>query len=96
MPEYIEKEAALQEIHELMEMFHHARTILECLRFVEGALNGLPAADVAPVMRCKGCTYLLRDNSAAACHLCMRRQHFPQEVNLDDFCSFGERWNDNA
>ncbi len=65
-------------------------------RDIAKVLKAIPAADVVSVVRCKECAYLLRDNSTDTCHLCMRRQHFPQEVDLDDFCSFGERWNNGA
>lgn len=45
MPEYIEREAALQRIYELMETFRNAKVIFATLDFVKHALENLPAAD---------------------------------------------------
>lgn len=63
---------------------------------IEDLVSDIPAADVVPVVRCKECVHCLKGNSESSYHLCMRRSIFPQEVHLEDFCSFGERWNDNA
>lgn len=90
MPEYIEREAAIKDV--MAAKWKDGADGAMAMQIVAT----VPAADVAPVIRCKECAHLLRDNSASTCHLCMRRQHFPQEVNLDDFCSFGERWNIDA
>ena len=47
-----------------------------------------PAADVAPVVRCKDCRFLGDENIGL--HNC---DHYrgPMRVELDDFCSYGER-----
>lgn len=39
---------------------------------------------------CEECTHLLRSNSSTEYHLCMRSR-WPQKVDLDDFCSCGEK-----
>lgn len=53
--------------------------------FVRRVLNDrnlIPAADVAPVVRCKDCTHLY----GSFCMACGLRPRKP-----DDFCSLGER-----
>lgn len=49
---------------------------------VKQALASVPAADVAPVVRCKDCTHLY----GAICVVCGL---LPRNPN--DFCSYGER-----
>lgn len=49
-----------------------------------------PTVDAVEVMRCIDCNHLLKDGSSRKYHLCMRLR-IPQRVNLDDFCSYGER-----
>lgn len=48
----------------------------------------LPAADVAPVVRCKECKH--RDPESQSCdHFMSTEMPFPRRHN--DFCSYGER-----
>ena len=79
MAEYIEREAALRTAHIM-------RPEDKCL---ETELMKIPAADVAPVVRCKDCTYAeLYEGSELYCRniagLCTY-------VMDDDYCSYGER-----
>lgn len=39
---------------------------------------------------CWECKHLLRDLSSREYHMCMRLR-LPQKVDLDDFCSYGQR-----
>lgn len=39
---------------------------------------------------CRECKHLLRDLSSMEYHMCMRLR-LPQKVDLDDFCSYGQR-----
>ena len=48
-------------------------------------LKQLPAADVAPVVRCKDCKY------NATTHKCLNPDSFFLIPKDDDFCSYGER-----
>lgn len=48
-------------------------------------LEGLPPADVAPVVRCKDCKY------NATTHKCLNPDSFFLIPKDDDFCSFGEK-----
>jgi|GEM_PF-1028432 len=57
---------------------------------VISSIEDAPTVDAVEVVRCQECERLLRDLSAKEYHTCMRRR-FPQRVNLDDFCSYGER-----
>ena len=68
-------------------------------RFLEMLIRGLfdSAVDTAPtveaveVVRCKDCKYLLKDNTARESHLCMQNRYTRRNVNLDDYCSYGEK-----
>lgn len=52
-------------------------------------ISGLPAADVAEVVRCKDCEYLVNTtinaNGFLICDIS------DMEIAPDDFCSYGER-----
>lgn len=56
------------------------------------ALENIPTADVAPVVRCKDCTHCVRttdmDGPGLFCSIWGRQWN---RVQLDDFCSCGER-----
>lgn len=71
MVEYIPRNEAIAELRH------------RCYPCGEGieAINGIPAADVAPVVRCKDCAHLY----GTLCTVCGL---LPQP---DDFCSYGER-----
>lgn len=81
MAEYIEREAFLAHMKRTNRYFE-----------VKYDIEGFPAADVAPVVRCKDCKFYqnhgLRDVvfDKDACHWNADEQPDP-----DDFCSCGER-----
>ena len=50
-----------------------------------------PAADVAPVVRCKDCNKGHPELGTGGCVWCVR---YGRDVNTDDFCSYGERRGD--
>ena len=80
MADYIEREAALRTAHIM-------RPEDKCL---EAAIANIPAADVAPVVRCKDCTYatLYEDSEGLYCtNIC----GLFTRVMDDDYCSYGER-----
>lgn len=78
MAEYIPRREAIAELRH------------RCYPCGEGieAINGIPAADVAPVTRCKDCTHKERatvnDNGFLICPAS------GMEIMPDDFCSYGE------
>ena len=58
------------------------------LRGVEDA----PTADVAPVVRCKGCKNSCKDGTGRTCEgYWYELSEFAVLVEDDDFCSYGER-----
>ena len=75
MAEYIEKQATLDAILSEPPDAHYPSWYAE-------RIKALPAADVAPVVRCKDCTHLY----GMACAVCGL---LPRKPN--DFCSYGER-----
>ena len=91
MAEYIEREALLDSIcHEMCRIAFCGATNCAFMAKVCSA----PAADVAPVVRCKGCKHLVAVNvngkGIPTCRVS------GMEVAPDEFCSRGEAWNRRA
>lgn len=86
MAEYIEREAAVK----IAERYGLTRGsvlgrhtgIADC---IASEIDQLPAADVAPVVRCKDCKYNRGGNK------CLNPDSFFAVPADDDFCSYGER-----
>ena len=79
MAEYIEREAFLAHMKRTNRYFE-----------VKFDIEGFPAADVAPVVRCKDCTHttLYKDSEGLYCtNIC----GLFTRVMDDDYCSYGER-----
>lgn len=70
MAEYIDREKAKSLLH------------IEYAYAAEQLLDEIPAADVAPVVRCKDCKH----EFGGSCILCGFQKRKPE-----DFCSYGER-----
>lgn len=75
MKEYIEREAVRQA---------HIKASL-----TTRLIDAQPAADVAPVVRCKDCRYWQDNNGGYPHPEC--RWGDDETPNADDYCSFGER-----
>lgn len=111
MAEYIKREAAICEIEQInpvdygamwdYETHHWAG---ECLRDCKEAIDSIPAADVAPVVRCKECEHAERyeRTDGTVGYYCGHPQNtftygerwdraFKPAKEADDFCSYGER-----
>ena len=73
MAEYIDREKAKRLLH------------IEYAYAAEQLLDEIPAADVAPVVRCKDCKH----EFGGSCILCGFQKRKPE-----DFCSYGERKDD--
>lgn len=77
MPEYIEREAVIDLITRRYEN----------PEICTQEINSIPAADVAPVVRCKDCKHLVAVNvngkGIPTCRVS------GMEVAPDDFCSYG-------
>ena len=61
---------------------------LSCEKF-EAAILKIPAADVAPVVRCKDCRWRGREDCAMFYRCNCGEQHTWETDN--DFCSYGEK-----
>lgn len=86
-----------EEFKKTMALIHKGETHLDNLAegFTEAdrVIRALPTIDpvhAADGCYCEECTHLLRSNSSTEYHLCMRSR-WPQKVDLDDFCSCGEK-----
>lgn len=72
MTECIERESAKRAVDYAVELSNSEYDA------VCNALDGIPAADVVPVVRCKDCNQI-------------QRCKFGQYLGLDGYCSLGER-----
>ena len=55
------------------------------MKNIKELINAIPAADVAPVVRCKDCKYNRGSKK------CLNPDSFFAVPKADDFCSYGER-----
>ena len=81
MAEYIEREKAKRLLH------------IEYAYAAEQLLDEIPAADVAPVVRCKDCKWFADNNDGdwVGCWLFQTIQLIPEDAPKPaDFCSCGE------
>ena len=92
--EYIEREAIYDKLHDIGGCDATDDWSKGWDKAIDAAINiieDIHVADVVEVVRCKDCEYLLKDLSKREAHLCMRNRFIRGRVNLDDFCSYGER-----
>lgn len=82
MAEYIDREAFLEHMKRTDRYFD-----------VKFDIENFPAADVAPVVRCRECKWAKHDILLCK-YTCTRGLLI--EVREDDFCSYGERRTDNV
>lgn len=83
MSDYIEREAAQSAV---WEEDNQTDMIL--------AISSLPAADVAPVIRCEECRYYQNAKINKKGFLICPASGM--EITEDDYCSYGERKEDNT
>lgn len=88
MAEYIERDAAVKVVlRERKPTNSVAQNRM--LSIIQRDMLTMPAADVAPVVRCKDCKYLVdavvNANGFLICDI------NDMEINPEDFCSYGER-----
>lgn len=84
MAEYIGRGTAIAKLTAL-EVTEPNATMTDAKRL----LADMPAVDVAPVVRCKGCKYW-QDNNDGYPHEECRWGH-GETPDADDFCSYGTR-----
>lgn len=89
MTEYIDREAALALVRpDDPNDERYAVTVETAKRLIRHVLTAAPAADVAPVVRCKDCKYSYEDISGLTCAYgppvgCIVQDNF--------YCANGER-----
>ena len=84
--EYIERGHAVDAV---LDVYCDTPDIdLSCEKF-EAAILKIPAADVAPVVRCKDCRWRGREDCAMFYRCDCGEQHTWETDN--DFCSYGEQ-----
>ena len=79
MAEYIKREAAKDAVS---EVYYDTPDVNLSAEKFEAAINAIPTADVAPVVRCKDCKH----EFGGSCIICGFQKRKPE-----DFCSYGER-----
>lgn len=88
MAEYIDRQKLNQYLHETMS----AQTTTAGMAYVKDLWDkvlSLPAADVAPIVRCWECIYKGRvGENVVFC------ENFERDMMPDDFCSCGEKKNE--
>ena len=98
MAEYINREAAAKAVKDYAHMVidkgrKSLDTVDDTLNIV-ARIEKIPAADVAPVVRCKDCKWFA-DNNGGQWYGCQMFQvvwNTPEDApKPDDFCSYGER-----
>lgn len=96
MAEYIDRKSLIDEFDRfgLGEHSFVERVFSDGVRTI---IAGIPAADVAPVVRCKDCKYYRVGAMLAPNKFCFRLKHPVEDRPIgynfapDDFCSHGER-----
>ena len=97
MSEYIEREALIEEIKERnRNTCNGSMSCLQMKRMVEK----VPAADVAPVVRCRECKHYMEHRTrrhGQLIYTCLRMAKYELAYHVcpDDFCSYGERKDDD-
>lgn len=89
MAEYINRGTAIAKLTAL-EVTEPNATMADAKR----VLADIPAADVAPVVRCKDCKWFIKNNNDEwwGCWLYHTIKVVPEDApKPDDFCSYGER-----
>lgn len=86
MAEYIDRESAIEAIMSEPPDAHYPQWYAE-------KIKSIPAADVAPVVRCQDCKHAwIHPCGYVYCHR-DGRNSYEMTFNLDSFCSYGERKN---
>ena len=82
LTEYIKREAAIEAIMSDPPDAHYPQWYVD-------KIKSIPAADVAPVVRCKDCRWRGREDCAMF-YRCECGEQHTWETD-DDFCSYGEK-----
>lgn len=104
MAEYIERKVAINRIKEYAADVYdidlddakqfggnsRAENYCEGLYEATELVDDIPAADVAPVVRCRDCKFAYINSFSAASGIALCTSS-GQPMQQDDFCSYGER-----
>lgn len=96
MSEYINKEKILKfpiRIHHC-DREHGSEHFVYGIECVMEYIENIPPADVVEVVRCKDCKYRFSPNNNDA-HYCNYKYGLQGLVAEEDYCSYGERRDDN-
>lgn len=96
MAKYITKEAAIEAFEwgdaDVIEDYGDGCDFGFSRGAIKSGINSIPAADVAPVVRCKDCKYSCKDGTGRTCEgYWYELSEFAVPVEDDGFCSYGER-----
>ena len=86
MAEYIERAAAIDAVS---EVYYDTPDVNLSAEKFEAAINAILAADVSPVVKCKDCKYNVGTKK------CLNPDSFFAVPKDNDFCSYGERKDNN-
>ena len=87
MPRYIDADSILPQMESKFDM----QELYLPVHFQEFIVDEIPTADVAPVVRCKGCKYLEISGCYGECG-----KGYLGIVRPDCYCCYGERRIDNG
>lgn len=95
MDEYIKRSAGVSILRAKANM----AVLMDSAQYFEKAaqiLEKLPTADVMPVLRCEDCKFSCKDGNGRTCEgYWYELSEFAVPVKDDDFCSYGERKENN-
>ena len=96
MPEYIEREALLEDISESVVFTVRKGQPSAEIRGANKVIDRIkaaPTADVVKVVRCKECKYItpLMGKSPFCFYACSHNKGLGDNVSENDFCSYGKR-----
>lgn len=89
MADYIERKAVMDELAERL-VAKMPSTFANGIWAAHNTVRDFPAADVAPVVRCKDCQFV-KFNSSNGTFRCMSHNGMNRIVGEHEFCSYGER-----
>ena len=88
--EYIRRDDFIQYLEKCKKGAAVTNLVWAAIMAIERDVRDMPAADVAPVVRCKDCKYGDYDSKPDGAMVCLRtKDGFWRSGN--DFCSFGEQ-----
>ena len=88
MDDYIKREDAVERIKADCDRFDHIPK--RVVKFFTLGMESVPSADVVEVVRCKECKEYIPWMPDGT-HICMRLGNYYGNTKPNDYCSYGER-----